>query len=106
MPRPKKRRRIGRKPEQLIYKPAGIPLEQLGRVRLLQEELEALRLSDLLGLTQLEAAASMNVSRSTFQRLLEHARHQVALAFVEGRAIQVSGGTFDVNEQQDETPAG
>lgn len=101
MPRPKKRRRIGRKPEQLVYKPAGIPLEQLERVRLLQEELEALRLSDMLGLAQSEAAASMAVSRSTFQRLLEHAHHQVALALVEGRAIHVSGGTFDVQDHAD-----
>jgi len=79
-----------------VYKPAGVPLDQLRRVTLLQEEREALRLADLEGLTQAEAAERMGVSRSTFQRVVSHARRQVALALAEGHALQIEGGTFEV----------
>jgi predicted DNA-binding protein (UPF0251 family) len=73
-----------------------VPLDGLRQVRLLQEELEALRLADLEGLTQQEAAERMGVSRSTFQRVVARARRQVALALAEGHALQIEGGTFEV----------
>jgi predicted DNA-binding protein (UPF0251 family) len=72
MVRPRKRRRLARRPQAMIYKPAGVPLADLRQVALLAEELEALRLSDLEGLSQVEAARQMGVSRSTFQRTLAH----------------------------------
>jgi predicted DNA-binding protein (UPF0251 family) len=84
-------------PRPAIYKPAGVPLDELRRIVLLQEELEALRLADREGLTQAEAAARMDVSRSTFQRILARARRQVALALAEGHAIEIEGGTFEVH---------
>jgi predicted DNA-binding protein (UPF0251 family) len=96
VPRPRKRRLLDRAPRTAIYKPAGVPLHGLGRVTLLQEELEALRLADLEGLTQQEAAKRMGVSRSTFQRTVAQARRQVALALTEGDALQIEGGTFEV----------
>ena len=83
-------------PRPAIYKPAGVPLEGLRRVALLQEELEALRLADMEGLTQTEAAGRMDVSRSTFQRILARARRQVALALAEGQALEIEGGTFEI----------
>jgi predicted DNA-binding protein (UPF0251 family) len=94
MPRPRKRRRLARRaaPGTLIYKPAGVPLEGLKRVQLLPEELEALRLADLEDLEQAQAAEQMGISRSTFQRILAKARRQVALALVEGDALQVVNG--------------
>jgi len=73
-----------------------VPLDGLRRVTLLQEELEALRLADLEGLTQTEAAECMGVSRSSFQRIVARARRQVALALTEGHALQIEGGTFEV----------
>jgi predicted DNA-binding protein (UPF0251 family) len=94
--RPRKRRIIPQEPIPAIYKPAGVPLDRLRRVKLLQEEREALRLADLEGLTQAEAAKRMGVSRSTFQRVVSHARRQVALALSEGHALQIEGGTFEV----------
>lgn len=89
MPRPRKRRFVDRLPGQAIYKPAGVALNELNLVSLLPEELEALRLADLQGLSQAEAAAQMQVSRSTFQRILAHARRQVTLALVEGHALRI-----------------
>lgn len=96
MGRPRKRRIIPQAPKPAIYKPAGVPLERLRRVTLLQEEREALRLADLEGLTQAEAADRMGVSRSTFQRIVSRARRQVALALSEGQALHIEGGTFEV----------
>lgn len=87
MVRPRKRRRLANAPQTLIYKPAGIPLQQLTRVILLPEELEALRLADLEGLSQSDSAERMGVSRSTFQRILERAHRQVALALSAGQAL-------------------
>ncbi|HLV44641.1 MAG TPA: DUF134 domain-containing protein [Aggregatilineales bacterium] len=98
MPRPRKRRRIRREPRSLIYKPAGAALNDLRRVALLHEELEALRLSDLEGLSQADAAQRMGISRSTFQRMVTHARRQVALALSEGHALEVEGGTFILDD--------
>jgi predicted DNA-binding protein (UPF0251 family) len=89
VPRPRKLRRMGQPPRLAIYKPAGVALSDLNQVLLLPEELEALRLADLHGLSQEEAAAQMQVSRSTFQRILAHARRQVALALVEGLALRL-----------------
>lgn len=96
MPRPRKRRALAQVPRPAIFKPAGIPLDSLPRVALFHEELEALRLADLEGLTQIEAAEHMGVSRSTFQRMVARARRQVALALIEGQALQIEGGTFMV----------
>jgi predicted DNA-binding protein (UPF0251 family) len=96
VPRPRKRRLLNRTPQAAIYKPTGVPLDGLRRVTLLQEELEALRLADLEGLTQQEAAGRMGISRSTFQRIVARARRQVALALTEGHALQIEGGTFEV----------
>lgn len=95
MPRPRKRRNLERLSKPAIYKPAGIPLEGLGQVLLLQEELEALRLADLEGLSQVDAAERMGISRSTFQRILARAHRQVALALVEGRALRIEDRTIE-----------
>ena len=92
MVRPRKRRRLARRPQAMIFKPAGVPLDDLSQVVLLAEELEALRLADLEGLSQVEGAARMGVSRSTFQRTLERARRQVALALTEGQALALTEG--------------
>lgn len=96
MPRPRKRRALAYTHRPAVYKPAGVPLDGLGRVSLLYEELEALRLADLENLTQEEAARRMGVSRSTFQRIVSHARRLVTQALVEGQALHIEGETITV----------
>ncbi len=96
MPRPRKRCVLTRVPRPAIYKPSGIALRDLRQVKLLPEELEALRLADLDGLTQAQAAERMCVSRSTFQRILERAHRHVALALTEGLALRIAGTRRDV----------
>ena len=104
MPRPRKRRALAQRPRPAIYKPSGVPLAGLTRLNLLYEELEALRLADLERLTQEEAAGQMAVSRSTFQRIVAQARHQVARALVEGHALQIEGGSFTVKPPRPRGP--
>lgn len=58
-------------------------------MRLTLPELEALRLADLEGLYQEEAARRMGVSRATFGRILEGARRKVAEALVTGKGLEV-----------------
>jgi predicted DNA-binding protein (UPF0251 family) len=83
-------------PRVTYFKPAGIPLSALGEVTLGVDELEAIRLRDVTGLEQEECAKSMNLSQSTFQRLLTTAREKVARALVEGRAIRIEGGNYEI----------
>ncbi len=104
MPRPRKRRVLAGDPRPAVYKPAGVPLDRLVCVPLLHEELEALRLADLEGLPQAEAAAQMAVSRSTFQRLLTRARGQVALTLTGGHALRIEGGTYEVKPPRPRGP--
>lgn len=68
-----------------------IDLEQ---VQLTVDELEALRLTDFLGLPHEEAGKQMGVSRATFGRIAEQARKTVADALIHGKAISVQGGDY------------
>ena len=58
------------------------------------EELEALRLVDLDGLDQGEAAVVMGVSRRTLWNDIKAARRKVALALTNGWAIRIEGGNW------------
>ena len=60
------------------------------QVALALEELEAIRLLDLLGCTQEECAEQMGVARSTVQQVYDAARRKLALALVEGRELVVA----------------
>ncbi len=93
MPRPRVPRCVEEEPPAKAFKPAGIPAIALERVILELDEFEALRLADLEGLYQEDAAQLMGVSRQTFGRILESARHKVAEALVEGKMLIMKGGS-------------
>jgi predicted DNA-binding protein (UPF0251 family) len=80
------------------FKPFGIPISVQEPVILFFEEYEAIRLLDYLGMTQLEAAREMAVSRPTLTRIYEKARRNIAEAFVNGKAIFIEGGDYHTNE--------
>jgi predicted DNA-binding protein (UPF0251 family) len=92
MPRRPCPRRVEEPPRCGYFKPAGVPISRLEEVVLSVDELEALRLADLEGLYQDDAAARMGVSRPTFARIVEAARRTVAEALVRGRALRIGGG--------------
>lgn len=68
-------------------------MSRLVEVSLSVDELEALRLADLEGLYQDDAASRMGVSRPTFARIVEASRRKVAEALVNGRALRIAGGS-------------
>jgi predicted DNA-binding protein (UPF0251 family) len=96
MGRPCLWRRVSFLPPITYFKPAGIPLAGLAEVRLLVEEAEAIRLKDLEGLGQEACAQKMSISRTTFSRILDLARQKVADALLNGKAIRIEGGNFEM----------
>jgi predicted DNA-binding protein (UPF0251 family) len=83
-------------PEVTYYKPQGVPLVRLAEEVLAVEGLEALRLVDVEKLDHEAAASFMGISRPTFSRVLASARCTVARALVNGRALRIEGGSFEV----------
>ena len=63
-------------------------------VLLTLDEYEAFRLADYLGMSQLEAAQEMEVSRPTFTRLIEKARKKIADFIVQGKILSIQGGNI------------
>ena len=100
MPRPQKCRRVAYLPNVTFFKPAGIPMTLLDDVCLSYEEAEAIRLKDWEGLAQEEGARKMNVSRPTFQRVLASARRKIADAILHGKAMQITGGNYEMEGRQ------
>lgn len=96
MSRPPKCRRVEFLPNATYYKPAGVPLRDLEEVSMSIEEAEAIRLKDLEGLEQEQGAEKMNISRPTFQRVLASARQKIADALLNGKAIRIEGGNFQM----------
>ena len=96
MPRPQKSRRIAYMPGVTYFKPAGTPMRALEEIHLSLEEAESLRLKDLEGMEQEPASKKMNVSRPTFQRVLASARRKIADALLNGRAVRIAGGNYEM----------
>lgn len=99
MSRPPKCRWVEFIPRLTLFKPAGVPQRELQEVCLTVEELEAVRLKDLLGLEQEACAERMGISRPTFHRILTAARAKIAEALVGGKALRVEGGHFRLVER-------
>jgi predicted DNA-binding protein (UPF0251 family) len=92
MPRPKKNKMVSRPPLYSGFKPVRVRRDELKAINLEIDEYEAIRLSDYEGLDHTEAAAEMEISRSTFSRLIEKARNKVGTFLIEGRMLQIEGG--------------
>ena len=92
MPRPVKRRRVCEPPRNARFGPLdGAPAES---VVLTVDEYETIRLIDLLGLTQEECAARMNVARTTVQAVYASARAKVAECLVNEKELVIAGGEY------------
>lgn len=87
MGRPKIPRNICGVPADSCFKPNGIPMSEIDKVDLAADEFEALRLVDLKGMLQQDAAAEMGVSRQTLANLVKRARYKVAICLAEGKAL-------------------
>ena len=65
-------------------------------VEITVDEYETLRLIDYKGLTQMECALQMQVARSTIASIYESARYKISDSLVNGKAIKVSGGDYNI----------
>ena len=84
MPRRKKCRWVSLEP----------PLPSGDEIEISADELEAIRLADVEGYSQVEAAEMMGISQPTFHRILKEARRKVGRAILEGRKVRIVGGDY------------
>ncbi len=102
MPRPPRLRRVANRPPVAGFKPIGKRCADLEHLVLAADEVEALRLADLMGLYHEAAAESMGVSRVTFGRILSRSRAKVAEALISGKALLIGEGpTVDIDSPDD-----
>src|SRR5665647_482469 len=94
MSRPKKCRMVGFVPDNSCFHPQ---LYNKDEIVLSIEEVESIRLSDYLEMEQDSAAESMNVSRGTFQRIINVARKKTADALVNGKTIRIDWGNYELS---------
>lgn len=91
------KRRVGRVPTKKSFVPPD--QEDKDEITLKVEEVETLRLVDLMNMTQEEAAHEMGVSRKTLWNDLKSARKKVAKALTEGKTIRIDGGRYYLDEE-------
>ncbi|QVK17390.1 DUF134 domain-containing protein [Mycoplasmatota bacterium] len=104
MPRPIKPRKIGYIPQNKMFVPYGKKIEFNDYIILLHDELEAIRLKDIENLHQNECAEIMDVSRQTFQLIIDSARKKVARALIEGNPIKIEGGHYTLSKYTQKCP--
>lgn len=101
MPRPKKCRKVCQMPENQEFRPVN------GRICddmiiLTVDEYEAIRLIDKQGFSQEECSAHMQVARTTVQMIYNSARKKIATALVDGLAIRIEGGDYQLCDGKEE----
>lgn len=94
MPRPKKNRIVKQPPLYCGFKPLGIPANRLEKINMSLDEFEAIRLADFVGMEHAEAAEEMEISRSTFTRLIEKSRKKLAEFMITGKMLTIEGGNI------------
>jgi len=97
--RPKKTRWVKCMPGERCFKPVCKPLSKLKSIYLTLDEFEAVRLADLEGLKQADAAKRLKISRPTFSRIVSSARNKIADGLVNIKAIRIEGGCCKVTNK-------
>lgn len=98
MSRPKKARKIINPPKMKGFRPFGMQSCVKASVRLKYEEYESIRLVNYEMLPQDDAAKQMNISRPTLTRIYNRALKLIAKSFVEGKAIEIEGGNYQLEK--------
>jgi predicted DNA-binding protein (UPF0251 family) len=77
----------------------GVRGQDVKKIVLTLDEFEAFRLADQLGYSHAQAADEMEISRSTFSRLIEKTRKKIADFIISGGVLTIGGGSvhFRVN---------
>jgi len=96
----KKCRYIEREYSNHVFKPKAIPMSQLAVINIGHDELEAVKLVDVEHLRQVDAAEKMGISPATIQRIIETTREKIVKALIEGHAIIIDGGDYEIKEKK------
>ena len=94
-PRIKRLRKVCHFPNVLEFFPAD-DTEKKTPIVLTVDEYETIRLLDKKGYSQEQCAASMQVARTTVQRIYEIAREKIADALIDGYPLKIEGGDFKI----------
>jgi uncharacterized protein len=97
MPRPCKLRRVSCSPQALSFRPSVLSKADAGTISLSRDELEALRLADLEGLYQEQAARKMKISRQTFGNIIVSAHKKVADFLINSKRLSIEGGAVEID---------
>ena len=100
MPRPRKCRKVCYFPHTLAFTPVGGG--ETDTVVLTVDEYEAIRLIDKLAFSQEQCGTQMGISRTTVQMIYTAARKKLAEALVEGRALRIEGGDYQLCDGETE----
>ena len=87
MGRDKLKRKLQFKPMCTSFGSLGCQSEDT--IYLLHEEMEALYLMDNQGLYQVDAAVQMEISRTTFARIIKNAREKVSMMLITGANLMI-----------------
>lgn len=101
MPRPRKCRHVCRLPQNAGFVPLA-PSDDDKPVILSVDEYETIRLIDYEAFSQEECAGYMRIARATVQQIYAQARKKLALAIVEGRPLDISGGDYYLCEGKED----
>lgn len=98
MARPRKCRKVCAMPQNNRFAPIG---QSACRETIVMriEEYEAIRLIDLAGYTQEECAEQMGIARTTVQGIYIDARKKLADVLVNGKALWIEGGDYDLCQE-------
>jgi len=101
MPRPVKFRRVCCLPDNNLFGPLDDQNHHGQPIKLSVEEYETIRLIDLAGCTQEECAKSMQVARTTVQKIYNDARKKIAESIVNSRRIVIEGGNYRLFDEKE-----
>jgi uncharacterized protein len=106
MVRPRKCKMVNFEHQLRHFKPGDCKKGCFEEIVLTIDELEAMRLSFLENLSQIEGADCMGVHQSTFQRTLKRALEKVTEAFVYGKSVKIEGGNYCMPRRDGSGPEG
>ena len=97
MARPRQVSKVQVPPRVKGFIPLGYYKDHAEPVQLNVEEYEVIRLLDYEGLSQVDAAKLMQISRPTLTRIYERARKKVSIMLTEARQLTIEGGNAMFN---------
>ncbi len=102
MSRPRKWRKVCCMPGSDRFGPLNKNFNQEYCVVMSVEEYETIRLIDLEGFTQEKCADRMNIARTSVQRMYNDARQKLADSLVNGKALKIEGGDYQLCDGSEE----